>query len=589
MTVRPVATGPMREQAASSMRRLAASAETTHTGMAVHQHIRDAAKQLDISNTKGATRHLNAAMHELTPQQLTRHGVSDDAGHVAAKRTMGQAHRHLLMVKDIEDAQERNDQIRQQAIEKMEQASQAKVAAQQQKAAAQAAKAPVTAAQLAQVMGIAIELSAKTGELSITPHPFGKPSGPGLWGVKDMQLPPYIQNIARALLRTGRAKNLSQAIAIAKGAVERWKNGKNTSPEVRAASAATDADWEAKRARAHSDHSGGSVGSVIELFNPMQPRDAHGQWTHGGAVSAHLLKHTGGKGSTGHVAAIHRLADYYNPPGTLQIPGGHGAANEYLATSLHHAADALSKRQMGPLAAHLHSAARAARLINPQAQAHVESVRRSLTGVPAGVSNRSNPRPTQTTFNPSRNRSGLDFSTWNDVCGAIELAAVPEGGPGKTPPKSQAKSQNAEGEQRVPKGQLGGGQFTKGSGGQQGGKAKPGPVKHLTSAERARKKAALLATAREDRQKIHQLAAELKALMHSSKKSAAGKAKATKAGQTGKTTSSTPAKKTTPQKKGAAGTPQKTVSTASRISSLRKQIAQLRTAATMAAAQAAEL
>ena len=99
----------------------------------------------------------------------------------------------------------------------------------------------------------AIELSAQTGRLASEPHPFGKPGGPGLWNVKGMELPPYIQNIARALLRTGRAKDLSQAIAIAKGATNRWgKGGGHVSPEVRAASAKTNASWAAKQATAHA-------------------------------------------------------------------------------------------------------------------------------------------------------------------------------------------------------------------------------------------------------------------------------------------------------------------------------------------------
>lgn len=99
----------------------------------------------------------------------------------------------------------------------------------------------------------AIELSAQTGRLASEPHPFGKPGGPGLWNVKGMELPPYIQNIARALLRTGRAKDLSQAIAIAKGATNRWsRGGGHVSPEVRAASAKTNASWDAKRATAHA-------------------------------------------------------------------------------------------------------------------------------------------------------------------------------------------------------------------------------------------------------------------------------------------------------------------------------------------------
>jgi hypothetical protein len=106
-----------------------------------------------------------------------------------------------------------------------------------------------------------MDFSVKTGALASTPHPFGKPGGPGLWHQKDMELPPYIQNIARAILREGRAKDLSSAIAIAKASTSKWANT-SKHPEVRAASAATNADWDAKRARAHA-HS--SLLAAIEL------------------------------------------------------------------------------------------------------------------------------------------------------------------------------------------------------------------------------------------------------------------------------------------------------------------------------------
>jgi hypothetical protein len=120
--------------------------------------------------------------------------------------------------------------------------------------ATDAAKYIVKAARnpVPQTIQTANEFSAQTGALATTPHPFGKPGGPGLWDVKGMELPPYIQNIAHALLRKGRAKTLGQAIAMAKAATSRWAAGKNTTPEVRAASAATNADWAAKRARAHA-------------------------------------------------------------------------------------------------------------------------------------------------------------------------------------------------------------------------------------------------------------------------------------------------------------------------------------------------
>lgn len=148
----------------------------------------------------------------------------------------------------------------------------------------------------AAVVGTANEtdLSAQTARLASTPSPLGKPGGPGLWDVKNMELPPYIQHIAKALLRTGRAKTTSQAIAMAKAATDRWKTGRNTSPEVRAASAAAGADWDAKRAIAHAHSGQYSVLDVIELAielynpagNPGQPRvtsgPGQGQFTAGG-------------------------------------------------------------------------------------------------------------------------------------------------------------------------------------------------------------------------------------------------------------------------------------------------------------------
>ena len=134
-----------------------------------------------------------------------------------------------------------------------------------------------------------LDLSAETGRLATEPHPFGKPGGPGLWGVKGMELPPYIQNIARALLRTGRAKTLSQAIAIARGASKRWAaGGGNVRPEVRAASAGASASWASKQARAHAHASTWSaLDRAVELagFNPAEPRTPTGTWGAGGTAA----------------------------------------------------------------------------------------------------------------------------------------------------------------------------------------------------------------------------------------------------------------------------------------------------------------
>lgn len=136
----------------------------------------------------------------------------------------------------------------------------------------QAQKAKVVAAEKAVMKQIAalsntqpgLELSAQTAALASTPHPLGKK---GLWGVKGMELPPYVQNIAHALLRTGRAKTKGQAIAIARAATKRWKTGRHTSPEVKAASTAADAQWRASQVRAHAEHSNVSAGA-LQLASP---------------------------------------------------------------------------------------------------------------------------------------------------------------------------------------------------------------------------------------------------------------------------------------------------------------------------------
>jgi hypothetical protein len=450
---RPVT--PMKAHATSSMRRLAGRAEQRHPGMHVHVHVRDAARALEAGNAAGAIRHLNAAMYSLTPQSLRRHGLTTDQEYTDAKAHMDQIHRHVLLIRDIQDTEARNNQVMQAARDRMappqppphlqpgpppqfigtsrqpesgralnapnsvpsgrpdgtargpaapvttaaghpsqlagdwhpvielvgpkgyihgwikvdagqgfgaglepgsfehinainDLADQAghltgdpghssptmqnalhnlarSVAMRDMKGArihldsakwanqheagglwtrdlanleSQLGRVPkqatgfrsrrvsplsprgqhpgryvsasgivadptknalhipsyAIAAAVEEIWPLAIELSAQTGALATTPHPFGKPGGPGLWDVKGMELPPYIQNIAHALLRTGRAKTVGQAIAMAKAATSRWEHGKNTTPEVRAASAVTNADWQAKRARAHASH-----------------------------------------------------------------------------------------------------------------------------------------------------------------------------------------------------------------------------------------------------------------------------------------------------------------------------------------------
>ena len=99
-----------------------------------------------------------------------------------------------------------------------------------------------------------LQESEKTAGYAVTPHPFGKPGGPGLWKHKGLQLPPYIQNVAHGIQKSGKSE--SQAIAMAIGTVKRWaRGGGKVSAEVKAAAAAALAQWEALKA----SHGGGKA------------------------------------------------------------------------------------------------------------------------------------------------------------------------------------------------------------------------------------------------------------------------------------------------------------------------------------------
>lgn len=128
--------------------------------------------------------------------------------------------------------------------------------------------------------GAAVELSAQTPALSTVHHPLGQPGGPGLFRVKGLMLPAYIENIARALIRSGRPE--SQAIQLAIGACQRWARGRGkVSPEVRAAAAKALAEWEAAKASAHAHANDGPAMELAGVFSAaLHPRVAAG---HGNA------------------------------------------------------------------------------------------------------------------------------------------------------------------------------------------------------------------------------------------------------------------------------------------------------------------
>jgi hypothetical protein len=104
-----------------------------------------------------------------------------------------------------------------------------------------------------------LEESEKTAAYAVTPHPLGP--GP-LWHHKGMMLPPYIQNVAAGIMKSGRPR--SMAIAAAIGVIKRWATGRGgVKPEVRAAAAAALAQWEALRATARAATGAKKVGKAV--------------------------------------------------------------------------------------------------------------------------------------------------------------------------------------------------------------------------------------------------------------------------------------------------------------------------------------
>lgn len=109
-------------------------------------------------------------------------------------------------------------------------------------------------------------MTARTPIASTVHEPFGKPGGPGLFHVKGLQLPAYVQHVAHELVKQGKSE--SQAIQMAIGIVKNWaRGGGNVHPDVQAAAARAVAEWEAAKGRAHA-HANDNGG--IELSSTAQ-------------------------------------------------------------------------------------------------------------------------------------------------------------------------------------------------------------------------------------------------------------------------------------------------------------------------------
>lgn len=121
--------------------------------------------------------------------------------------------------------------------------------------------------------GALVKFTPRTPEASTVPQPTVPPGGPGLFHVKGMQLPPYVQHLYKHLVaRYGKHK----AYGVAVGVVKKWAAGVNpggkhptkTHPDVRAAAAKNVAEWEKDKARAHEQHAAASAAELAVATAP---------------------------------------------------------------------------------------------------------------------------------------------------------------------------------------------------------------------------------------------------------------------------------------------------------------------------------
>ena len=316
---------PLRVQAAKSMSKLAGHLQENNPDLPAHKHLRDAARMLRSGNEEAAQRHLRAAMFTLTPQSLMRNGQHTDDLHIAARAALHDVHRHLLLVKDITDVAAKNQAaIRRDSYGDLESAptlpqslvhadpnagdgpgALAQRPTARQPGGDRALNAPTRtnsggsdpnvadpvgaqpkgskqfaawdeagyAVELACAtwdwddIDAVIELSARTAQLEVTPAPYGKPGGPGLYDVKGLAHTPYFEQVVKALRKRGMDKG--RASAVAYGALRRWRD-KSKHPEVRAAAAGALAGEKAVAATAKAIHGHAAswdevAGVVVEL------------------------------------------------------------------------------------------------------------------------------------------------------------------------------------------------------------------------------------------------------------------------------------------------------------------------------------
>jgi hypothetical protein len=136
--------------------------------------------------------------------------------------------------------------------------------------------------------GALAKFTPHTPEASTVVKPTVPPGGPGLFHVKGLHLPPYIEHLYPHLVaRYGK----HDAYGVAVGIVKKWAQGvnpggyktksgkgKRTHPDVRAAAQKNVAEWEKDKADAHAHHGGHEAkASAVELAAVTAPGTSPGR------------------------------------------------------------------------------------------------------------------------------------------------------------------------------------------------------------------------------------------------------------------------------------------------------------------------
>lgn len=188
---------------------------------------------------------------------------------------------------------------------------------------------------------LVVKMTPHTAEASTVDQPTVPPGGPGLFHVKGLHLPPYVQHLYKHLVgRYGKEK----AYGVAVGVVKKWAAGTNpggkhptkTHADVRAAAGRNVAEWEADRAKAHQqsrEHAvAAAAASGVALLLAVKAGSSAG--SSAGRPRPQGVGPKGGSGAaTGHSSGGN--SQHTRPAGGWTGGGGSGGPSAHALHEMH--------------------------------------------------------------------------------------------------------------------------------------------------------------------------------------------------------------------------------------------------------------